>query len=183
MSKDWLHHRKKTWRTLLGDKMKYYAMFLFQINDRYLRWQTWLWNDAVTFIVSIRLWTFSSSSTGGKGRMMMFRGTLWTSPILLEWIDLLASLLVVQLVPNSQAVFDMFLFKRIPDFNTTTRRWTKRNICGNISFLLTSWNFCLDNFRLLNCNMIGCSDCQSLVHQAPEIHWVKKLRCLNIGRT
>lgn len=44
-------------------------------------------------MVFIRLWTFSSSRTGGIGLMMTCIGTLWTSSTLPEWIDLLSCFL------------------------------------------------------------------------------------------
>lgn len=78
-----------------------------------------------TLIVSMRLWTFSSSSTGGNGLMRTWRGTLWTSSMESEWIDLLS---LPSVMPRSVVVFDMFLLVRNTRFNCVLFRCHNRNI-------------------------------------------------------
>lgn len=58
-----------------------------------------------TLIVSMRLWTFCSSSSGGNGLMMTCTGTLWTSSMESEWMDLLLS---PSVTPRSLHVPNMF---------------------------------------------------------------------------
>lgn len=69
--------------------------------------------------MSIRLWTFSSSRTGGIGLMMTCIGTWWTSLIPSEWIDLL-SLFSPSAEPDRVDIIDLFLRKN-PTGVTRTR--------------------------------------------------------------
>lgn len=117
-------------------------------------------NEArLTFIVFIRLWTFSSSRTGGNGLMMTSIGTLWTSSMLLEWIDLLSFLSPVasdrvDIIDSSTQ--ESLIFTRV----TGPRK--KRNIKRLIVMLL--WTSL--HFRVTCCwrrvsILIGSPSCQS----------------------
>lgn len=125
-----------------------------------------MYETHITLIVFIRLWTLSSSRTEGIGLVMTSIGTLWTSSILSEWIDLLSLLLHKSLLVPVDIV-DLFLWDKTSDLSGHWVENNKRNISPNkrrwrrVS-LLPGYLACLHSASFIMRVPIGCSRCRSI---------------------